>query len=582
MFKQSIQSKQSRWIIFGAVVVLIVLGVVVYSNSFNCGFLFDDETQILQNENVHSWAWPWAFVQNVRRPLLYITLTANHTLGQENPFGYHLFNLAVHLLASIWLFLIVLRAVRDEGGPTIQNMAFALTAAALWMVHPLQTQSVTYIIQRAESLMGMLFLLSLLCAQKYFDTRQRVWVWASLMAGLLSGLTKEVAIVLPVVIYLYDYVFVSKGWKEAWRSHRLLYLSLGVIWSVMFLLYATMFPEKSPTAGFSYQGIAPLQYAINQPFSVLRYIQLAFWPHPLIFDYNLSMQTDPFLLYATVLPVVLMLGLSFVLLVRVPRVGFLAAVFFIILSPSSSFIPLKDLIFEHRMYLPLASVLLLSMLAVRSFVDSIVDQPSSRYEAKLVLTVLLVMGLGFLTFQRNKDYKNEEIMWKDVLTKVPGNSRAQNNYGGELFARGAVDEALPYYFRAVGLDPEYADAYLNIGTYYAQKGEPILSEEYSRKAIALEPRFAIAYNNLGASLSDQERFEESIVCFKKALELDFRRPGVYLNLGVSQAMTGRPMLAIKNLEEVIRQKPGHEDARRYLEQIRRKLADVRKKQLAPR
>jgi len=568
--------------ILAAAAVLIALGAAVYSNSFQCGFLFDDETQILQNEDVHSWEWPWAFVENVRRPLLYISLAANYALGQDSPHGYHLFNLGVHLLASLWLFLIILRAMKEDDGPVAAHIGFAFAAAALWMVHPLQTQSVTYVIQRAESLMGMLFLLSLLCAQRYFDTRQRAWVWAALLAGLLSGLTKEVAIVLPVVVYLYDYAFVSKGWKEAWRAHRLLYLSLAMIWAVMFLLYATMVPERIPTAGFSYAGITPLQYAVNQPASILHYLRLTFWPRPLIFDYNLSPQNEPTVLYATVLPVAVMLFSAFVLLLRRPKLGFLAASFFLILAPSSSFIPLKDLIFEYRMYLPLASVLLLSMLGIRAVINKIADQPSSRYEAKLGLTTLLIVALGFLTFQRNKDYGSEEIMWKDVLTKVPGNSRAQNNYGGELFARGAEDEALPYYLRAIELDPDYADAYLNVGTYHAQKGEHVLSEEYSRRAIALEPQFAIAYNNLGASLSDQERFDESIVYFKKALEMDFRRPGVYLNLGVSYAMTNRPLLAVKNLEEVLRQKPDHEVASRYLKQIKEKLAEEREKQLAPR
>ncbi len=602
--------KQNKTILYFYIFALILISLLAYANSYQGVFLLDDQIRIVENEAIHDFSWPWKFLDNVRRPMLHFTLALNYKMGGENPFGYHFFNLAVHLIAGLALFGIIRQTCLLPGhrayfGREINPFAFMVSV--LWLVHPLQTQSVTYVIQRAESMMGMFFFLGLYAAIRYFRNSRVLWAVAAGIASLLSGLTKEVAVVLPIIILFYDRAFISSSWKKCLKKNNVIYFGLSITWLAMGYLLMTAHPvEVAPSAGIGYKGITSWQYALNQPRVILHYLRLAAWPHPLVFDYGWLPAENVGEMIAPLLAVLCLIGIFISFYKHYPVTGFLGISFFIVLMPSSSFIPLKDLAFEQRMYLSLAPFLALVSSGIFTVLKKVTKEGASR-KALLLICVFGLSGvLGFLTFQRNKDYHSGLVMWQDTAEKRPLNPRALNNYGLYLFNKGETkramalfrkslqfnpdakahtdfgsyllkegktEEGLAYLQKAITLDDGYADAYMNVGAALAGRKRLAQAIPYYLKVIALEPDYAAAYNNLGAVLADLGRYQEAITYYQKAIKLGFERGGVYHNLGVASAMTGKPYEAIEAIEQALRLRPDLEQARRHLVEIQAKLAD---------
>ena len=176
--------------------LIVVVGIAVYWNSFKGIFIFDDEPDIIDNIKIHSLAWPWEFLWANRRPFLFLTFALNFALGKFEPFGYHLVNLIIHIFAALCLFGIVRLSCtlpKTKDSLKRDSLGIASIVSLIWLVHPLQTQSVTYVAQRAESLMGLLYLLSLLCSILFFIHKSAKWLILASLSSLLGGLTKEVA-----------------------------------------------------------------------------------------------------------------------------------------------------------------------------------------------------------------------------------------------------------------------------------------------------------------------------------------------------------------------------------------------------
>jgi len=514
-------------------------------------------------------------MQNSRRPLLYLSVAFNYALGGLNTFGYHLFNLVVHILAGLALFALVRRTWLVERGKDAWREAtgIGLAIATVWLVHPLQTQCVTYIIQRAEALMGLFFLLCLLASVRFFISAKKGWVLVAGLCALCSGLSKEVAVVLPVVVLWYDRTFFSRNVRDAIKRHGILYLVLSAVSGIMLYLFLTVKSEIIPTAGFALKSITPWQYAATQPGVVLYYLRLALVPWPLVFDYEWLPASTPF---DIILPLVILWGIISLAISacrRAPGLGFLVLSFFVVLLPSSSIIPLKDLAFEHRMYLSLAFLVTFLVVVVWEGLKRYVPDSKNRLRVAGVVWLAVVSILGALTVARNRDYRSEQGMWQDVLAKRPLNSRAYNNYGRSLADEGKLDEAMKYYRRAIELSPRYADAYLNLGGALTEKGQIVEAAKMTEEAIRLNPLDGVAFNNYGAILMNHEQFKDAVPYFEQALDLNFRQAGVYHNLGMAFAKTGEPYKAIENIEAALRLNPNLEEAKKHLAEIKMRLKE---------
>lgn len=510
--------------------LLVGAGLGAYINSFDGTFVFDDRIRIINNPQIrHLWP-PWEVMGRNSRPLVQLSLAVNYALGGLSVWGYHAFNLAVHLLAALTLFALVRRTLESHRLRARYGQAapwLALAVALLWLVHPLQTESVTYIIQRAESLMGLFYLLTLYCALRgALSPHPRRWFIAAVSACALGMGSKEVMVSAPLVVLLYDRVFLADSFTDVFRRRSGLYWGLAATWVVAGALLA------SGGRGFSYvnegalgPGPTSAHYAITQFGVIVHYLRLALWPHPLIFDYAwpLAETVSAVLPWAAI--VLALVGVTALVFRRLPALGFLGAWFFLILVPTSSLVPIADVACEHRMYLPLAAVVALVVIGAYEALGALFRRLGAPHDLRrwvlVGLLVAAVAGLGSATFRRNEDYRSEFAIWNDTLAKRPENPRAHNNLGVIQYRRGKVNEAIANYSEALRLEPEYAGAHNSLGAALASQGHFSEAIPHLFEASRINPRYATPHYNLGGILFRQGRITEAIAQYSEALR---RRP----------------------------------------------------------
>jgi Flp pilus assembly protein TadD len=492
-------------------------------------------------------------------------------------------------------------------------------------VHPLQTEAVTYISERAESLMGLFYLLTIYCfvrstdetGERAQDTtsasgsqlstlRSRLpvrrsfseggWSLASICACLLGVLTKEIIVTAPVIVFLYDRTFVARSFREAWRQRWKYYLGLAGMW---LLLAHQMSGLGQRAVGFE-EGATWWTYVLTSCRSAVLYLKLAVWPHPLVFDYGHYMiqHVSEAIPYTLVLAA-LLLG-TVIALWRWPVVGFAGAWFFLILAPTTSVVPIGGQpMAEHRMYLPLAAVIGWVVLGLYKWIG----------RRSLVLFAAMAVGLGGLTIQRNKDYHSRVAIWSDTVAKQPDNARAHNNLGNAYLALGQLPEAADEFQSALRIDPDFADAHFNLGGILAEIPErwpeaishleaalqvqPDNAEAHNilgsvlvnfpdrlpeamahlREALRIKPDFALAHYNLAAALSQNpEQRPEAIAEYEAALQIDPGLAQAHTNLGIILAnIPGRLPEAITHFEAALQIEPDSDSARENLRMARQSL-----------
>jgi tetratricopeptide (TPR) repeat protein len=547
--------------------LLIGLGAVAYSNSFSGAFVFDDLPRIVDNGQIRQLWPPWLAMADRTRPVLQLSLALSYALDGLNPWGYHAFNLAVHIVAGLLLYGIVRRMLDSDGlraryGEAARWLAAAV--AAIWLVHPLQTESVTYIIQRTESLMGMFYLLTLYCGIRACQSpHPRRWGVAAVVACAFGMGSKEVMVSAPLLMLLYDRMFVAGSFTAALRRRWGLYAGLAATWPILVasLLNASAHEPLVPK-------LTPLSYALTQFEVILHYLRLSVWPSPLIFDY-LWPTAESWSAVAPAAAVVLALlaGTVFALYRRW-WVGFWGAWFFLILAPTSSVLPIADAAVEHRMYLSLAAVVVLVVVGGYALLERVGRKvgvsatPRMWVEAGLVVVVVAV--LGQLTLRRNDDYRSEVALWSDSLAKRPGHYRAHLGLGLAAFRQGKIAEAIAHYKEALRLEPDYVEARNNLGEALASQGRFAEAIAEFREAIRLNPDYAQARNNLGAAFAGQGKIDEAITQYREALLLNRNYPQAHYNLGIDLFSQGKVAEAIAEYQEALRLKPDYPSARNNL------------------
>jgi tetratricopeptide (TPR) repeat protein len=605
----------SRAGIFLAGGALVVAALIAYHPSFSIPFLYDDVPAIPDNPTIrHLWPIgpvlsPSARLTTSGRPVINLSLAINYAFGQTDVTGYHALNLAIHILSGLVLFGLVRHTLLRQGyggqAPTsrlaarrseISDLRFeiaadatllAFTVAALWMLHPLQTESVTYIVQRAESLMGLFYLLTLYCfvrgaesartlnaerrtpnaespttnyelptteRRRLSDYSSSLWMLASVGACLLGMASKEVMVSAPLLVLLYDRTFVAGSFRAAWQNHWRLYLGLAASWLLLGFLVVSTGGNRNGSAGFS-SGMTWWTYALTQLPAVVHYLRLSLWPHPLIFDYGTSVvkqagQVIPSALIIAALAIGTVLGLR-----RWPAIGFAGVWFFAILAPSSSVVPVvTETMAEQRMYLPLAAVVALVVLGIHTW--------AGRLGAYALLA--LAVPLGILTFQRNQDYGTELSIWSDTVAKRPENARAHNNLGKILGRAGREAEALPQYQQAVQLKPTDPDYHYNLATALSDAGRAQESFGQFEETLRLAPDYAVAHLNYGLALMKAGQASKAIAQYKEALRIDPDYADAHNDWGIAVGQAGQMPEAIAQFEEALRLNPDNADAHNNL------------------
>ncbi len=537
---------------------LILAAIAAYHNSFTVPFVFDDVPAIEGNPSIRQ-LWPLSGVLAPGldggltvsgRPLVNLSLAINHALGGDTVGGYHLGNLLVHVLAGLTLFGIARRTWQQPRlAVRFGTAAFplGLLVAVIWLLHPLQTESVTYVVQRAESLMGLCYLMTLYGFIRSTESdHPRRWLWLSFAACLLGMAAKEVMVSAPLVVLLYDVTFVAGSFDEAWRRRWRYYLGLAGTWLLLGWLVAGT-TGRGGTAGFG-TTVGPWSYLLTQCQAIVHYLGLVFWPQPLVFDYGTAAVGQ----LAEVWPqAFLLMALAAGTLVAVARRlawGFAGAWFFLLLAPSSSVVPVaSQTMAEHRMYLPLIVPVMLTVAGLYVWLG----------RRSFLVCGALAAGGGGLTFLRNADYRSDLALWTDTVAKCPANGRAHNNLGKAVFAAGRPTEAVAHYQAAIRLQPAAPEPYNNLGLALAQLNRPAEAINHYQEALRRQPKYPEAHNNLGNSLLAAGRRDEAGTHYEEALRL---KPGwaeAHSNLANVRLEQGRTAEAIQHGEEAVRLEPGY-------------------------
>jgi tetratricopeptide (TPR) repeat protein len=562
-------------------VLLVALVATAYRNSLRGPCIFDDGPSIAGNPTIQR-LWPIGPVLSppakrtvTGRPLVNLTLALNYAAGGLDVYGYHAVNVTLHILASLTLFGVVLRtlqAPRLRGRYGAAALPLAMAVALVWALHPLQTESVTYLIQRAEALAGLFYLLTLYAVFRSADAAHpRRWHLLAVVCCLLGVASKEVIVTAPVVVLLYDRTFLSGSFREAWRRRRGLYLALASTW--LLLAYLVLLSAgRGGSAGFG-TGISPWRYALTQAWAITHYLQLTLWPSPLILDYGTWLAPGLRSVWPAVLLIVLLLASTAVATWRRPVLGFLGVWFFACLAPTSSFIPVAtQTIAEHRMYLALAAPVALAVVGTWDFWCRLPIGPSGATSnarrlvclAPLLALALTVAALGMATAGRNNDYRSAFAIWQDTVAKRLDNARAHHNLGRALAGQGEVDQAVAQYQKAVELKPDFAEAHKDLGVALLGRGQVDQAIAHFQKAVDIRPGYAEAHCIFGNALLGCGQIDQAIAHYQEALEIQPDYAEANFNLGLLLANRGQTEEAIAHYQKVLEIRPDRADAHNNL------------------
>ena len=566
--------------------VIVVAGVIVYSNSLAAPFIFDDRTAILDNQHIRQ-LWPLSVPLSppnntpvAGRPIVNLSFALSYAISGLDPRAYRLTNLAIHLLAALTLFGLVRRtlllpSLRTTFGGHATTLAWS--AALVWALHPLLSETIDYVTQRTESMMGLFYLLTMYCSVRALDRQPARWHAAAILACAAGMACKESMLTAPVIVGLYDYVFVASPALRKIRRARL-YVGLAMTWLV---LAALMWPGPRETVGLN-TDVGPWTYLLNQAPMLLIYLREAFWPRNLVLDYGVPQPVTLLDVWLPLLAVVAIALLVLYLLARRPHIGFLGAWCFITLSPTSSFVPIATEVgAERRMYLPLAGLVVLVVLcAYRAWT---LRASSQNHTIGVAATVLVCLALAAGTIQRNSEYHTNVSIMKVTVERRP-HPRSYQMLANAYFEAGQRDEAMRYLRlakadptssfmlgielisggevapgieeleRFVTLAPSHiraADAHATLGSVYLSRGQLDQAAAHLREALRLEPLRGSAHASMGRVLVQQGHIAEGIGELQRSVDLQPGDLETLRLLGIMQGRSGQLDAAVKTFRRAI-------------------------------
>ena len=492
--------RPATWLLLAG---LVVLGVIAYCNSFGAPLVFDDLLSIQKNPGVRFGEFgrdPFA-----GRWLLYVTYTLNYMWTGQDVWSYHLVNLVLHLLDGILIFFVALRIFERAIGVGRRQRIWAFLAAGFFLVHPVQTEAVTYISQRSEMLSAIFFIAAFWIFVRWPENK--IGILLSLIIAipfLLALSSKETAISLPAMMFLYDFIFISDGSIRAMASRWTFYATylLGGVAVGYYLVTVTLRQSVGPTL----QGhLSSSHYFYTELRVMTRYVYLIFLPIGQRLDYNYRPSAS-FLEPSVVLSFLFISAiLVFAWRIRSKHKVFSFSIFwfFLALAPTSSFLPIQDVIFEHRLYLPLVGV----CLAFPILMDLISTQAQSRYRLAISAGAASVVALSLLTagaLIRNYVWGDEVRLWEEGVEKTPQSGRAYDGLMWAYFKQGKYDEAIKTMNKAIQVIPESArDLRETLANLFLKTGKYddaiAIFKESAEYAGSNKDRAAMEWNNVGAA-----------------------------------------------------------------------------------
>ncbi|MDA8402624.1 MAG: tetratricopeptide repeat protein [Desulfobacteraceae bacterium] len=554
---------------------LMLIGALIYANTVHSPFLLDDNVFIVSDTAVHMTALneknleKAAFEGQPRhRYLPNISFALNYYFGGLNPLGYHLVNIAIHLLAGIFLFLCIKNTLiihaplpQTKKGPPVpyspdaDPAVIAFFAALLWIVQPVNTQAVTYICQRMASMVAMFYILSLFLYVKARMSMKTPGAGAMAsaalyfagcgLAGICAVAAKENAGTLPLVIILYEWFFFQDLKLFQNRKQWLLTVGAVIFFILITALYLGTNPITSIMAGYAHRDFTLPQRVMTEFRVIIYYISLFFWPSPsrlnLDHDYPLSFSLiDPWTTLLCLIAIIALAGAAIAAAKKDRLISFCILWFLINLLIESSVIGI-EIIFEHRAYLPFMMVsLLFTLLVIRR---------APRPIAFLILSSAVAL-FAIWTYQRNNIWKDELAFYEDCAIKSPKKARPLQNLATALQLHGKTPEAESFFLKALEIDPENINSYNNLANICAERHDIGKAFDYYTKALSIDPHStgyksaeaASAHFNMGSILLGRGMTEEAIFHFTQGLNL-------YPDNAEAQNRMGMALMKLGKLDE---------------------------------
>ena len=609
-------SKGSAGLVWWHIALIVAAGFAVYWNSLGNPFVFDDRPTIADNPFIRSFSTFWQADKGsalTGRPIVAFTFALNYASGGLDVLGYRLVNIGLHLACGLLLYAIVRRTLalpslreRFSAGAAA---GIALAVALIWTLHPLNTEVVDYLTQRTESMMAVCYLLTMYAAVRSVQAvRGGAWQIVGVVACAAGMLCKETMVAAPLMVVLFDWVFVFRSAGEAFARRWRFYGALAATWVV--LAYGVSTASREWSGGYATTFVSAWSYLLNQAEVITHYLELVIWPQRLVAYYGWSLPATvssvlPSLVFVTICAI----G-AVVLFIRRPRLGFLAVWFFITLAPTSSFAPIAaEVGADRRMYVPLIGLIALVVLAARLVIERLTQPPASRAVRdsrrdgprtaiiSATLVIVVCVALGMRTVARNRDYADELRLSQTTLEAWPsgvahsmvGLSLAKLNrhdeaaralrhavvdyapagydLGAQLFLLGQLDEAAAVLQRFVQAEP---------GMFTTNAAHTVLgrirlsqhreAEAASEFALALagpmpDPQ---AHALLGELLLDQQQFTAAVDHYRAYLQTAPSDAQAFGNLGIALASANRPVEAVAAFRRAAELQPGNASAHENL------------------
>ncbi|MBA4369482.1 MAG: hypothetical protein C0403_17790 [Desulfobacterium sp.] len=487
--------------------------IILYSHTLNSPFVLDDAANILENRYIRISSLTWEDLYNAafkslrsKRPLSNISIALNYYIGRYNVLGYHLFNIVIHIATGIVLYLFLKLTFRVHSPSRCQNKFIPFFVTLIWLVHPVQTQAVTYIVQRMTSMSALFYLLSMLLyangrslslqgiVKKGIREGRRPYFYffGSFVTGGLALCSKENAATLPFFIFLYEWFFFQNLDRKWLKQNRICFFWIFFLLLLFVILYMGENPVEKIVSQYETRNFTLSQRLLTETRVVVYYITLLVYPHPsrLNLDHDFPLSISLLSPVTTLLSLGILAGLIAVaiLIAKRERV-FSFCIFWFLgnLVMESSVIGL-EIIFEHRLYLPSMLVFILPACLFFSYFKS-------ENLSKVILCAVILI-LSFWTYQRNSVWKNEVSLFTDCTRKSPNKERPYTSLGTSLIRAGRNEEAVITLSKAIQLNPKSAFAHNNYGVALSLTGKVKEAIPHFQEAVRILPIYVEAKRNL--------------------------------------------------------------------------------------
>jgi protein O-mannosyl-transferase len=540
-----------------AIPLLVLATLLAYANCVPKTLVFDDDAWIVDQASLDD---PEAYVRAMSgRPVLAVTNLAMHRFGRNNPIGHHVLNVLIHIAAGLTLYGLVRRSLlRPRFGGRYAGRApyLAFAATLLWLLHPIQVQCVTYVIQRCESLAGLFYLLilyAMLRANENWEqhhaadaiagaTRgsgmlQRLgWYALAVISLVLGYASKEIMVTVPAAVLIFDRVFLANSVREVIRRRWVFYLFFLITWGGFTAWHLTRAAGAESGIGFGQEAVTPKKYALTEAGVLLYYLKISALPRGLAIDYQgwpwRETVSDAMPEAAVVAG---MLLVTLVLLFWRTALGYVCLWFFLVLAPTSSVLPIVDAVFEHRLYLSLASVAILGV-----FLGDVLLRRTGLGALRPYALAAAGLALGVLTHLRNEEYRSRAAVWEVAVNRMPDSVRARSNYAQGLLLDDRPAEAVPVLERGLEIIPHDPTSLVNLGAAHEQLGEFASAAECYRRLRDYYPSDWRNWRMHGAALLVVGRWADADEAYRRGIEAEeAKRKTTEIEPAVAQLYYGR-------------------------------------------